>query len=77
MDTSMHWPVVFRPPANLKGASSQAHLLVMSLKKKWFQGKQNRMVITSIFSVLGLYPLTSIAGIKNSTARNVVCPYLF
>ena len=31
----------------------------------------------SIFSVLGLYPSTSIAAIKNSTARNVVRPYLF
>ena len=31
MDTSLPWPEVLRPPANLKGTSSQAHLLAMSL----------------------------------------------
>ena len=31
MDTSLSWPEVLRPPANLYGTSSQAHLLVMSL----------------------------------------------
>ena len=31
MDTSLPWPEVLRPPANLQGTSSQAHLLAMSL----------------------------------------------
>ena len=31
MDTSLHWPEVLRPLANLKGTSSQAHLSAMSL----------------------------------------------
>ena len=31
MDTSLPWPEVVRPPANIQGTSSQAHLLVMSL----------------------------------------------
>ena len=33
MDTSLPWPEVLRPPANLQGTSSQAHLFVMSLNK--------------------------------------------
>ena len=31
MDTSLHWPEVLRPLANLKGTGSQAHLSAMSL----------------------------------------------
>jgi len=31
MVTSLPWPEVLSPPANLKGTSSQAHLLAMSL----------------------------------------------
>ena len=31
MDTSLPWPEVLRPPANIQGTSSQAHLLAMSL----------------------------------------------
>ena len=31
MDTSLPWPEVLKPPANLQGTSSQAHLLAMSL----------------------------------------------
>jgi len=31
MNTSLPWPEVLRPPANIQGTSSQAHLLAMSL----------------------------------------------
>ena len=36
MDTSLPWPEVLRPPANIQGTSSQAHLLAISLTcTKW------------------------------------------
>ena len=62
MDTSLHWPVVLRPPANLKGASSQAHLLVMSLKKQYnghplLKFKTNMSTFQRLSSFLVYVPL--------------------
>ena len=32
MDTSLPWPEVLRPPADIYGTSTQAHVLAMSLR---------------------------------------------
>ena len=34
IDTSLPWPEVLRPPANIQGTSSQAHLLVSLMGDK-------------------------------------------
>ena len=35
MDTSLPWPEVLRPPANIKGTSSQVHLDDFNAIKNW------------------------------------------